>query len=91
VKNAQPCVVVFKCKYEGGGVSLVIDDSTGAPMEVYVPPACRAYSMRTASKAIDAQLAVGSYVACMVGLYKLKSADPQLECAWFHSTLETIE
>jgi hypothetical protein len=37
-------------------------------VEIYVPPTCRAYSMRTASKAPAAPPGLGTYVACMGAL-----------------------
>ena len=49
----------------GVGGSVVVDDSTGPPVEVYVPPSCRTYSMRTASSETTENVPppLGSYVA----------------------------
>ena len=63
-------VVVHSGTLGGGGTSLVIDDSTGYPIEVYVPPSSRTYySMRVVDPSeATGHPTVGSYVACMGSL-----------------------
>ena len=67
------------CGNDGGagGMSLVIDDSTGPPIEVYVPSSCRTYCMRADPDEERGHPTVGSYVACVGSL----TANPPPEVA----------
>lgn len=67
----QGVVVHRRARLSGDGAALlVVDDSTGPPVIVRVPATCAVHSMRAPEEAMrappsGAQLAVGSYVACV--------------------------